>query len=40
MQKRFRREDEEVYSECIKLEMSLRFQHGDIKNGAEVRFKK
>ena len=38
MQKRFRREGIKVHSECVKLEMPLRFQLGDIKDEDEVRF--
>ena len=38
MQKRLRKEDEKVHSECVKLELPLRFQCGDIKDGDEVRF--
>lgn len=37
-QKRLRREDEEIYSGYTKLEMSLRFPCGNIKNEDKVRF--
>lgn len=38
MQRRFRREDEEVHSECVILEMPLRPHHGHIKDRDEVSF--
>lgn len=40
MQNRFRREGIKVHSECVKLEMTLRFQLGGIKDGEKVRFTK